>query len=163
MSLMCIRKVEMEDINKQLMEQLSHVLTYEEPESFQECLKWWEGWFSDKIPGDKLTIIAQEQNNIIGVTRFWKTPFCNNKWLIEGLEVIPTERKKGIGKSIVMEGIRILRNTTNENIFVNIANKNIASIKLHEGIGFTKISSGTINSYGDFRGHIDEFMLETLI
>jgi L-amino acid N-acyltransferase YncA len=160
MSLMCIRKVEMEDVNKQLMEQLSQVLTYEEPENFEECLKWWEEWFSNKIPGDKLTIIAKAQNNIIGVKRFWKTPFCNNKWLIEGLEVISPERKKGIGKSIVMEGIRILQNTTNEKIFVNIANKNIASISLHEGIGFKKISNGAINSLGDFKGHVDEYLIE---
>lgn len=160
MGIVSIKKVEKKDINKQLMEQLSHVLTYSESENFEECLKWWEDWFLDKIPGDKLTIIAEEKNNIIGVTRFWKTPFCNNKWLIEGLEVIPPERRKGIGKSIVTEGIRILLNTTNEKIFVHIANKNIPSIRLHEEIGFKKISSGVINSYGDFREHTNEYILE---
>lgn len=155
-----IRKVEIVDINKQLMEQLSQVLTYEEPENFKECLKWWEGWFFDKVPGDKLTIVAEEQNNIIGVTRFWKTPYCSDKWLIEGLEVIPPKRRRGIGRAIVMEGIFILQNISKEKIFVNIANENIASIKLHEGIGFKKISNGAINSYGDYRSHIDEYLFE---
>jgi hypothetical protein len=79
MRIVSIKKVEKEDVNKQLMEQLSYVLTYSESENFEECLKWWEDWFLDKIPGDKLTIIAEEKNNIIGVARFWKTPFCKNK------------------------------------------------------------------------------------
>ena len=162
MSGMSIRKVEMESVNKQLMEQLSQVLTYSEPENFKDCLSWWQSWFSDKIPGEKLTIIAEEENNIIGVVRFWKTTFCNNKWLIEGLEVIPTKREKGIGKSMVEEGIRILQITTNEKIFSHIDNENIASINLHKGIGFNKISNGSINSYGEFRGHVDEYFLETL-
>lgn len=163
MSIISIKRVESTDVNEQLVKQLSQVLTYSEPENFEDCVKWWESWFSDKIPGDKFTIIAEEQNNIIGVTRFWKTPFCNNKWLIEGLEVIPPERRKGVGKSIVMKGIHILRNKTKENIFVHISNKNIASIKLHEGIGFKKISNGSINSYGEFRKNIDEYLLETLM
>ncbi|SHK29553.1 Ribosomal protein S18 acetylase RimI [Hathewaya proteolytica DSM 3090] len=158
--LVYIKRVEQTDADKQVIEQLSHVLTYSEPENFDDCVKWWKSWFSDKIPGEKLTIIAQEQNNIIGVARLWKTPFCDNKWLIEGLEVIPNERRKGIGKSIVIEGIRILRETTNERVFVHIANKNIPSIKLHERIGFKKVGSGIINSYGDFRGHVSEYALE---
>ena len=100
------------------------------------------------------------QENIIGLVRFWKTPFCNNKWLIEGLEVIPPERKKGVGRSIITEGIRILRNSVREEIYVHISDKNIPSIKLHEGIGFKKIKSGAINSYGDFRGHVSEYVLD---
>ncbi|WP_017415793.1 GNAT family N-acetyltransferase [Clostridium tunisiense] len=155
-----IIKITEEDINKQLIKQLSQLLTYSEPENFEECKKWWEQWFSDKIPGEKLTIIAKEENNIIGVTRFWKTPFCNNKWLIEGLEVIPLKRRKGVGKAIVIEGVRILRGITNEKIFVNISNKNIESKRLHEGLGFKKISSGSLNSYGEYRNHIDEYVLE---
>ena len=47
----------------------------------------------------------------------------------------------------------ILRNISKAKIFVNIANENIASIKLHEGIGFKKISNGAINSCGDYRSH----------
>lgn len=160
MGLVSIKRVERIDVGKQVIEQLSYVLTYSEPENFDDCVKWWESWFSDKIPGDKVTVIAQKQNNIIGVARFWKTPFCSNKWLIEGLEVIPTERRKGIGKSIVTEGIRILHETTNERVFVHISNKNISSIKLHESIGFKKVSSGVINSHGDFRGHVSEYALE---
>lgn len=161
MELVSIREIKRKEINIKLMEQLSKVLTYSEPKNFEECLCWWGEWFSDKIPGVKLTIIAEEQKNIVGVARFWKTPFCNNKWLIEGLEVIPPKRKKGIGKSIVIEGIRLLRGITDEQVFVHINNKNTASIRLHEEIGFKKISNGSINSYGDFRSLVDEYLLET--
>lgn len=160
MSVVSIMKVTKENADEDVIKQLSQVLTYSEPENFEECEKWWGQWFSDKIPGDKLTILAKEENNIIGVVRFWKTPFCNNKWLIEGLEVIPPKRRKCIGKAIVTEGIRILKGITNEKIFVHIASENIESKRLHEGLGFKKISNGSINSYGKFRNHIDEYILE---
>jgi RimJ/RimL family protein N-acetyltransferase len=163
MSRISVKKVEKDSIGKQLMEQLSQVLAYSEPENFKSYLEFWEKWFSDKIPGEKLTIIAEEQNAVVGVTRFWKTPYCDNKWLIEGLEVIAPERRKGIGKSIVMEGIRILRNMTDEPIYAHISNDNTASIKLHEGVGFKKISSGSITSYGGFRSHVDEYLFEKFI
>lgn len=160
MGIASINKLEKLDVNKQVIKQLARVLTYSEPENFEDCVNWWEGWFSDKIPGNKFTFIAKVQGNIIGLVRFWKTPFCNNKWLIEGLEVIPPERKKGVGRSIITEGIRILRNSVREEIYVHISDKNIPSIKLHEGIGFKKIKSGAINSYGDFRGHVSEYVLD---
>jgi len=153
-------KVTKENADEDVIKQLSQVLTYSEPENFEECEKWWGQWFSDKIPGDKLTIVAKEKNNIIGVVRFWRTPFCNNKWLIEGLEVILPQRSKGVGKAIVTEGIRILKGITNEKIFVHIDGENNKSKRLHEGLGFKKISSGSINSYGKFRNHIDEYVLE---
>ncbi|MCM1991619.1 GNAT family N-acetyltransferase [Oceanirhabdus seepicola] len=114
----------------------------------------------DKIPGEKITIIAKEKNEIIGVTRFWKTPFCNNKWLIEGLEVIPSKRRSGVGKSIVEHGISLLHDATDENIFVHISSRNVPSINLHESIGFKKISNGSINSFGDYKEHIDEYLLD---
>ena len=101
----------------------------------------------------------KEKDYIIGVTRFWKTPYCNNKWLIEGLEVIPPKRKLGVGKSIVKHGISLLHELTDENIFVNISNKNIPSIKLHESLGFKKISNGSINSLGDYRENIDQYLI----
>ncbi|MBL4936839.1 GNAT family N-acetyltransferase [Clostridium sp. YIM B02515] len=160
MEIVSINKLEKSEVNKQVIEQLAQVLTYLEPENFGDCVKWWEGWFSDKMPGDKFTFIAEVQNNIIGVVRFWKTPFCNNKWLIEGLEVIPPERKKGVGRSIITGGIHILRDSAIEKIYVHISDKNIPSIKLHEVIGFKKIKSGVINSYGDFRGHVSEYVLD---
>lgn len=140
MSEISIIKITEEDIDKQLINQLFQVLTYSEPENFEECGKWWEQWFYDKIPGDKLTIIAKEENNIIGVTRFWKTPFCNNKWLIEGLEVISPKRRKGVGKAIVTEGIRIFKGITNEKIFVHIAGENNESKDYMKDLDLKKLA-----------------------
>lgn len=160
MSVVSIMKVTKENVDEEVIKQLSQVLTYSEAENFKECEKWWGQWVSDKIPGDKITIVAKEENNIIGVVRFWRTPFCNNKWLIEGLEVIPPKRRNGIGKAIVTKGIRILKGITNEKIFVHIDSENNESKRLHEGLGFQKISSGSINSYGVYRSHIDEYILE---
>ncbi|WBW99312.1 GNAT family N-acetyltransferase [Oceanirhabdus sp. W0125-5] len=155
-----VEKINKDDVNEQLIQQLAKVLTFEEPENFTSCIKWWNEWFTDKIPGEKITIIAKEKNQVIGLTRFWKTPFCYNKWLIEGLEVIPPKRRSGVGKAIIKYGISLLNDVTDEKVYVHISNKNIPSIKLHESIGFKKISNGSINSFGDYREHIDEYLLD---
>lgn len=143
-----------------MIKKLTEVLTYSKPEALQDCIKFWEDWFSDKIPGEKLTIIAEDNKSILGLTRFWRSPFCNNKWLIEGLEIIPTRRKGGIGKAIVNYGIILLRKYDIDKVFVHIANNNLPSIRLHESLGFQKISNGSINSYGDYREHIDEYLIK---
>jgi len=62
---------------------------------------------------------------------------------IEGLEATQPERKKEVGEFIVWEDIRILRNTTNEDIYAHSTNKNTASIKLHDSIG-------SVSSCGNF-------------
>lgn len=149
--------------DKDLCNALARVLTYDEPEYFDDSSKWWEDWFLDKIPGDKLTIAAEEDGEIIGITRFWKTPYCNDIWLIEGLEVISTKRKRGIGKAIVQHGISLIQERSDDDIFVNIANRNIPSIKLHESLGFEKTITGANNSLGDYRAHIDRYKLSKSI
>jgi ribosomal protein S18 acetylase RimI-like enzyme len=154
-----IRNIENKDVNKDVIKKLAEVLTYSEPENLEDCIRFWEDWFSDKIPGEKLTIIAEENKTIVGLTRFWRSPFCDNKWLVEGLEVIPTRRKQGIGKAIVNYGIIFLRKFALEKIFVHIRNNNLPSIRLHESLGFQKISNGSINSYGDYKEHIDDYLL----
>lgn len=42
----------------------------------------------------------------VGEVRLWRTPYCDHKWLIEGLEVIAPKREQGIGKLLVKKGHR---------------------------------------------------------
>lgn len=145
------------------IESLARVLCFEEPEMMEISKQFWIDWLDNKIEGEKITVVAQEINEdndkkFVGVVRFWKTPYCNNKWLVEGLEVILPERRKGIGKSMVQYGLEILIEMGVKEVSVHIRNNNIASIRLHESLGFIKVSSGSINSFGDFREHIDEYV-----
>lgn len=158
-----IRIISLPDNSKEVdvIQALATVLCYEEPEMMESSVEFWNSWLHNKIEGEKITIIAEEaeNNEIVGVVRFWKTPYCNNKWLVEGLEVISTNRRKGIGRNMVKYGLEKLREKGIKEVSANIRKDNIASIKLHEGLGFNKISSGSINSFGDFRDHVDEYRL----
>ncbi len=149
----------------QIIDLLSKILCFEEPERIESIKKFWSEWLSNKIVGEKITIFAEEidkdnKKNAVGVVRFWKTPFCNNKWLIEGLEVIKPKRGLGIGESMVQYGLNQLKINGIEKVSANIVNNNVASIKLHESLGFRKISTGSINSYGDYREHVDEYIFD---
>lgn len=149
--------------NNRIIEDLAGVLCFEEPEMIETSKEHWRDWLSNKIEGDKITIAAEETDNnnhrLVGVVRFWKTPYCNYKWLIEGLEVISTKRRKGIGRAMVECGLDKLRKYGIEKVSANIANNNISPIKLHESLGFVKTSSGSVNSFGDFRERVDEYTL----
>lgn len=90
----------------------------------------------------------------------WRTPYCGQKWLIEGLEVIAPKRGQGIGKLLVKKGIELLSNQGIKRISANINKNNIASIALHQSLGFQKSSSGAVNSYGEYREHLDEYILK---
>ena len=113
------------------------------------------------MQGDKLTIVAEDDHKkFIGVVRFWCSPCCNNKWLIEGLEIIQPMRGKGVGKTMVMYGLKRLNDLGIEKVSENIKNNNLPSIKLHENLGFVRISIGCFNSFGEFRKNIeDEYIM----
>lgn len=147
-----------------VVSQITYILSFDEPESLNDLTQFFYDWFSDKIPGQKVTIVAEEQNTDgsvqpIGVVRFWKTPYCQDKWLIEGLAVISSKRRLGIGRAMVEHGLEILRERGVDQVSANISNRNIASIKLHESLGFTKVSTGSLNSFGEWRDHVDEYSL----
>lgn len=147
-----------------LIESLAGLLSYREADRFDELKVFWCKWLLNKIEGEKITVIAEEtykggNREIVGVVRFWKTPYCNNKWLIEGLEVILHKRRQGIAEQMIKYGLKELRQKGVKEIAVNIRNNNIPSIRVHAKLGFTKVSSGAINSYGDYKEYIDEYNL----
>ncbi len=72
--------VQAEEANGHLFRSLAQVLCYDEPEEMHKSKKFWQAWFSDQIPGEKLTIVAAEggatiaEQQFVGVVRLWKTP-----------------------------------------------------------------------------------------
>lgn len=61
---------------------------------------------------------------------------------------------------MIQYGLEQLKANEVKQISANIASNNVASIRLHENLGFKKISSGSINSYGDYREHVDEYYMK---
>lgn len=156
------------DINERLVHTLSGVLCYDEPAQLDNVRHFWQNWLSERIEGEKFTIAAAEYDRItgdlefVGVVRLWKTPYLGNKWLVEGLKVIAPKRKRGIGKALVKEAVELLAAAGVDTISANISRNNLASIALHCSLGFEKSSSGALNSYGEYRQHLDEYKLRIL-
>lgn len=146
---------------KETVSQLATLLAEEEPDRINDFTMFWKDWFQDKQKGNRFTIIAKEAagNKIIGVARFWQSPYCDNKWLIEGLQVLSCRRGEGVGKSLVKNGIKLLKEKDVEYLYVHILRGNVASESLHKSVGFTKIAKGINNSLGFFRQNIDEYCL----
>lgn len=146
-----------EDTHNSLIQHIVAIFNLESDEEKESHVDFFKRWFNDDLPGDKLTVLALSDDKVIGITRFWSTPYCDNIWLNEGLEVSLPERRSGIGSLIVLHGLKELKNRGLTHVFANIDNSNIPSVGLHEKIGFSKLSSGSLNSFGEFRQHIDRY------
>lgn len=159
-----IRQIEQNQMESDIAFKLAKVLFDQEPDGVEESEEWWINWLEDKIPGDKLTIVAEipiphNERVPVAVVRFWRTPYVENKWLIEGLEVIASYRQRGLAREMVKYGLGLLAERGVTTVSANIDQQNIPSIKLHESLGFRKVSTGSVNSLGDYREHIDEYRL----
>lgn len=139
------------------------LLTFDEPENFESTYEWMMKWHKDEIPGQKLTVCLFEgekvEDNLLSVLRVWSSPYCEQKWLIEGLEVYEEKRRLGYGKITVQLALEALSNRAVEVVYVNIHEDNEPSIKLHESLGFELVSRGTLNSWGDFRVNNNQYKL----
>lgn len=146
---------------KEIIAQLAELLAEEEPDRINDFMMFWKDWFQDKQNGNRFTIIAKEStgDKVIGVARFWQSPYCDNKWLIEGLQVFSSRRGKGVGRALVEHGIKKLKEKNVEHMYVHILRGNTASESLHKRAGFVKVAKGTKNSLGFFRQNLDEYCL----
>lgn len=149
--------------NDTVLDGLTTVLCGDDKELFDDLKTFWTRWFTNKIEGNKITVFAQVHKDDVeipvGVVRFWSTPYLDGKWLVEGLEVLESHRKKHVGLNMMELGLSEIKNMNIGAVSANIDNENIASIELHKKLGFKKVSEGSLNSYGDYREHIDEYVL----
>lgn len=65
----------------EIVQALAKVLCSEESKIIESSIQFWNSWLYNKIEGEKITIVAEEidNQNFIGVVRFWETPYCNNE------------------------------------------------------------------------------------
>ncbi len=145
------------------VDDIAKLLARGDMDDYNNLSEWLRKWHNDEIPGEKITISMFEMINnshdIVGVIRLWKSPYCNEKWLIEGLEVEENSRRKGYGERLISKGIEELMKRNIKNIYANIHNKNNPSISLHEKLGFELESEGCNNSFGDLRENNNQYKL----
>ena len=120
--------------------------------AYQQNIEFLDKWHNGEIPGKKYTICLYENEisseSVVGVLRIWQSPFCNNKWLLEGIEVKFSKRRNGYGKKLVKKALGILSELSVDEVYLNVNNKNTSSRSLVTGLGFKLCSEGCTNSFG---------------
>lgn len=153
--MIAIKKINYESLSindkNNLISNITSLLCAEIPENINNCINWIKDWFQNVIPGDKHTFIALDNDNLVGIVRLWSTPYLGNKWYIEGLEVLSSQRRKGIASKLITTAINCSKVNRITNLWSNISISNDASIKLHESLGFKLVSKGACNTYGSYR------------
>lgn len=96
-----------------------------------------------------------------GVVRLWESPYCCNKWFVEGLEVLEAKRRRGIATRMMSVGLDGLREAGADVVYAHIEDHNLASIKTCMGLGFGLASPGRyVNSHGEPRTGGSEYLLD---
>lgn len=147
-------------INPAFINNVLNLFEYEDENEKQSNAKWFSDWFNGVVKGDKFTVVASQNEKIIGMCRFWCSPFCDDEWFIEGLETKKEYRNFGLATSILIHGFDELKSREVTKIQSNIDYRNLPSIKLHEKLGFQLISKGSNNSFGDYRENMYRYQLK---
>ena len=99
-------------------------------------------WYKLALLDKRVTIfIAEENNNTVGVIRFDENPDDKKQYDIS-INICPKERGKGIGKILLIEGIKKLKYLKNESriIIASVKKLNQKSRSLFKTCGFMKFS-----------------------
>lgn len=98
----------------------------------------------------------------VGVVRFWQSPYCGGKWLVEGHEVIESRRRRGIATQMMSLGIDRLHQAGVPSTCTS-KDDNVPSIRTHAKLGFRPVSQGSyVSSYGEPRTGGSEYVLDDL-
>ncbi len=99
-------------------------------------------YFKNIIKDKNNILLCYEENeNIVGYTYF---KYQNNEdsigYLIDGLYVEEEYRKRGIAKTLIKEGLKIISDYKIDFVDINVMYNNKIAIKLYESLGFNALS-----------------------
>ena len=99
-------------------------------------------YFKNIIKDKNNILLCYEENeNIVGYTYF---KYQNNEdiigYLIDGLYVVEEYRKRGIAKTLIKEGLKIISDYKIDFVDINVMYNNKIAIKLYESLGFNALS-----------------------
>jgi mycothiol synthase len=113
------------------------------PEAFERLVRdprrdsslWVVAWHGDEIVGESLNRVNGAENAALGIARGW----------INAVGVLRPWRRKGIGRALVLEGMRILRDAgmTSAGLAVDAENPH-GALGLYESLGFAVSQRGRI-------------------
>lgn len=99
-------------------------------------------YFKNIIKDKNNILLCYEENeNIVGYIYF---KYQNNEdsigYLIDGLYVEEEYRKRGIAKTLIKEGLKIISDYKIDFVDINVMYNNKIAIKLYESLGFNALS-----------------------
>ncbi len=99
-------------------------------------------YFKNVIKDDNNILLCYKEDNMIVGYVFFK--YINGVdgigYLIDGLYVEEAYRNRGIAKSLISEGLKIVDNTPKDFIDIKVMNNNVVAKKLYESLGFEVFS-----------------------
>ena len=85
----------------------------------------------------KVLLVASRSGELIGFCRFVRDQKALSRWWLAGIEVRPTDRRRGIGRSLVAAGIEYARGRGCVLLQSEAHVDNGTSISFHEAVGFS--------------------------
>ena len=120
-------------LDKKFAESTAESLALIHKESFPDLVKAFSSQFiSSLIKNDKVVLVTQEKKG------FCLLRLSGKESEIITMAVRPQFQGKGIGYSIILEAIELLKETGCEKMFLEVASNNIQAIRLYSKLGFNK-------------------------
>lgn len=116
-------------------------------ERYDEFLAFLNEEFSNYYPLVRFYVVAEYEGIIVGLVRIWHSPHID-EWVNDGIVVLPTYRRHGIGSALLTEALRMAAERGADSMIAHIRNENVASMRLHERLGFKRETTCYRNSHG---------------
>jgi 8-oxo-dGTP pyrophosphatase MutT (NUDIX family)/RimJ/RimL family protein N-acetyltransferase len=141
----------MDTLSERQTVELAVVMACDDEEyRYEEFLAWIREDFKNIDRTRKAYIMAMAFGRIVGFVRVWHSPH-NDKWMNDGMVVLPEHRNRGVGHRLVVEAGNLSKGLGAECLYFHTWKDNYPSIRVHEKAGFERVSDTFVNSYGNPR------------
>ena len=107
----------------------------------------------ERLPVLSVAEIDRELVGYCGAQPFVIEPGREPEWLIAGLTVVPVHRRRGIAARLLLDVLdKVHDSSAEEPVFSVINAQNLASIRLHEALGFEEVGRAATLARIEFTG-----------
>ena len=96
--------------------------------------------FNKEYSNNAFLVLQIENNKLISMINFFEYNNCSNDWCLFTLFTNKKMRRKGYGEKILIYAISQFQKYKCNKLISGIEKENIASIKLHEKVGFKYVN-----------------------
>lgn len=118
-----------------------------EEHRYEEFVAWLAEDFATLDHRNRAYVVAEAEGVIVGFARLWNSPHIR-EWVIDGLVVSPSHRRKGVGRSLLSRALNLAGASGASSVIVQVSRDNTPAIALYEKAGFRRERAEYLNSYG---------------